>query len=205
MLFHASAENSEPTCTTARITSTFTSTIGPPTPTCTGCSELQPAFFQNSLQPAPKFAAQRRGVAPHREGQQNQRRQRQRLGRGEDVLDQRAQLHAEDVHDGQKDDDRDSGQVGRVDADLHVAQHHGPHPERGHVGDVPQPMGRRDGRERRRRETCRRPRRRRRWSPSESPETASSRREIPTAAPATRAGRRTVRRPWASWPPARRS
>ena len=33
MLFHASAENSEPTCTTARITSRFTSTMGPPMPT----------------------------------------------------------------------------------------------------------------------------------------------------------------------------
>ena len=55
-LFQASAEKSEPTCTTAKITSRFTSTVGPPTPTCTGCSELQPAFRQNSLQPAPKFA-----------------------------------------------------------------------------------------------------------------------------------------------------
>src|ERR1035438_1312152 len=58
MLFQASAENSDPTCTTARITSRFTITVGPPTPTCTGCSELQPAFFQNSLQLGPKLAPQ---------------------------------------------------------------------------------------------------------------------------------------------------
>ena len=64
MLFQASAENSDPTCTTARITSRFTSTIGPPTPTCTGCSELQPAFFQNSLHPAPKFASQAAALRP---------------------------------------------------------------------------------------------------------------------------------------------
>src|SRR6202049_4101359 len=34
-LFQASAENSEPTCATARIVSVPTITIGPPTPTCT--------------------------------------------------------------------------------------------------------------------------------------------------------------------------
>src|ERR1022692_2394487 len=56
MLFHASAENNDPTCTTARITKRFTSTIGPPTPTCTGCNVLQPEFFQNSLSPDPKLA-----------------------------------------------------------------------------------------------------------------------------------------------------
>ncbi len=57
MLFHASAENSDPTCTTASTTSRFTITMGPPTPTCTGCSECQPAFSQNRLQLAPKFAS----------------------------------------------------------------------------------------------------------------------------------------------------
>ncbi len=57
MLFHASAEKSEPTCTTARITSRFTKTTGPPIPTWTGCIALQPAFFQNSMPPEPKFAA----------------------------------------------------------------------------------------------------------------------------------------------------
>ncbi len=31
--------------------------MGPPMPTSTGCSELQPAFFQNWLQPGPKFAS----------------------------------------------------------------------------------------------------------------------------------------------------
>ena len=64
MLFQASAENSEPTCTTARITTTFTSTMGPPTPTCTGCSELHPAFLQNSLQLVPKFAASAVALRP---------------------------------------------------------------------------------------------------------------------------------------------
>src|ERR1035438_3467190 len=64
MLFQASAENSDPTCTTARITNRFTSTVGPPTPTCTGCSELQPAFFQNWLQPAPKLASHAVALRP---------------------------------------------------------------------------------------------------------------------------------------------
>jgi hypothetical protein len=47
----------DPTCTTARITSRFTITIGPCAPTCTGCKELQLAFRQNWLQWLPKFAA----------------------------------------------------------------------------------------------------------------------------------------------------
>src|SRR5579863_5971665 len=49
-LFHASQEKSEPTCTTASTTIDPTRAIGPSTPTCTGCSECQPALRQNSLQ-----------------------------------------------------------------------------------------------------------------------------------------------------------
>ena len=45
-LFHASEENSEPTCATAMIVSMPTIAIGPPTPTCTGCSECHPALRQ---------------------------------------------------------------------------------------------------------------------------------------------------------------
>src|ERR1700751_101381 len=45
-LFHASAENSDPTCATARIVSVPTQTVGPPTPTCTACRAASPAFSQ---------------------------------------------------------------------------------------------------------------------------------------------------------------
>ena len=205
MLFHASDENSEPTCTTARITSTFTSTMGPPTPTCTGCSEL-PAGVLPELAPAgAEVRVPGRGVAPDGAGQHDQRGQRERLGRSENVLDERAQPHAEDIHDGQKEHDHDAGKVGRVDADLHVAQHHRPHPDAAAHARCATASGWSKRWEKTRRGTCRKPRRRRRWFPSGSPGTASSRREIPTAAPATRAGRHTGRRPWASWPPVRHS
>ena len=61
MLFHASDENSDPTCTTARITTRFTGTMGPPMPSSTGCRELHPAFLQNC---APKFAAHAVALRP---------------------------------------------------------------------------------------------------------------------------------------------
>ena len=125
MLFHASAENSEPTCTTARITSTFTSTMGPPMPTCTGCSELQPAFFQNSLQPAPKFAFQAVALRPTVKPSSTSAASDSALAEVKMFWISAPKLDAEDIHDGQQNDDDDAGEVGRVDADLHVAQHHG--------------------------------------------------------------------------------
>ena len=76
---------------------------------------------------------------------------------------------------------------------------------RRNLPEVQNPVASKKSKERRRRGTCRTPRRRRQWCRSGSPGTASSRREIPTAAPAIRAGKRTVRRPAASSPPARRS
>ena len=78
-----------------------------------------------------------RGVAPDSEGEQDQRRQAQRLGRCEDILDERAQLDAKDVHHRQEDDNDNAGEVGRADANLHVAQHHGPDLERGNVCNMP--------------------------------------------------------------------
>ena len=50
-----SAENSDPTCATARMVNVPTITIGPPTPTCTACCALSPALRQKS----PKFIAMR--------------------------------------------------------------------------------------------------------------------------------------------------
>src|SRR5215469_7192260 len=64
MLFHASEEKSDPTCTTARMTTRFTKTIGPPIPTWTGCKAFQPAFFQNSRRPGPKLAFQAVALRP---------------------------------------------------------------------------------------------------------------------------------------------
>ena len=60
-LFQASAENSDPTCATARIVSVPTSTIGPPTPTCTACCAPSPAFCQKCPL---KFAASACALRP---------------------------------------------------------------------------------------------------------------------------------------------
>ena len=60
-LFQASEENSDPTCETARMVSIPTIAIGPPMPTCTGCSALQPALRQ-------KFGAEVRGDSRRRCG-----------------------------------------------------------------------------------------------------------------------------------------
>ena len=105
-----------------------------------------PAGVLPELAPArAEISIPRRGIAPHSEGQQNQAAQRQRLSRCEDVLNQRTQLHAADVHESQKDHHNNPGQIRRVDADLHVAQHHRSHPKRGYMSDVPEPIVTGDG------------------------------------------------------------
>ena len=107
-----------------------------------------PAGILPELAPArAEIGLPRRCVASHREGHQHQAGQRERLRRSENVLDQRAQAYAKNIYDGQKKDNEDAGQVGGVDADLHVPQHHRPHLQRGHMRNVPQPVGRRDRRE----------------------------------------------------------
>ncbi len=144
MLFQASEENSEPTCTTARITSTIHKNQRPAHAHLDLVQRVPSGVLPELAPVRPEVSRNRRGVASHREGQQNQRRERKCLGRGEDVLNQRAQLHAEDVYDGEKNHDADASQVGGVDADLHVAQHHRPYRKRRYVGDVPEPMCRRN-------------------------------------------------------------
>ena len=60
-LFHASDENSDPTCATAMMVTMPTSAIGPPTPTCTGWRAEKPALCQKF---APKFAAMACALRP---------------------------------------------------------------------------------------------------------------------------------------------
>ena len=108
--------------------------------------QRRPAGILPELAPAcAKVGFNRGGVAAYGEGEQDQRSERERLGSGEDILDQRTQLDAEDVDDGEQDDDDDACEIGGADADLHIAQDHGTYAERGNVGDVPEPMGCRDG------------------------------------------------------------
>ena len=121
-LFQASAENSEPTCATARIVSRPTNAVGPPTPTCTAWSVFQPGV-------TPEIRAEVRGDGlgiASQKSRQHQAQQRGSLGEGEDVLDHRSGLHAEDIDDREEDHDDDGNEILRVEADIHVAQHHGP-------------------------------------------------------------------------------
>ena len=79
-------------------------------------------------------------VAADSESEKNQPGERERLGHSEDVLHQRAELHTEDIHGGQGNDNGDSGQIRGADADLHIAKHHRSHIDGRHMRDVPQPM-----------------------------------------------------------------
>ena len=72
-------------------------------------------------------------------------------------------LHAEDVQHREENHDQDGGEILRVQADIHVAQHHRPDGNRRHMRDVHRSSWWTRPKGRRRRETCRRPRRRRRW------------------------------------------
>ena len=147
MLFQASAENSEPTCTTARITSRFTSTMGPPTPTCTGMQRT-PAGILPEL--APARAEVRRHAAALRPTVKASRisaASDSALAVVKTFWISAPSFTPKMFTMARKTTTADAGQVGRVDADLHIAQHHRPNRERGHMGDVPEPMGRRDGRE----------------------------------------------------------
>ena len=145
MLFQASAEKSEPTCTTARITSRFTSTVGPPTPTCTGCSELHPAFCQNSLHRA-EVGLPGRGVASHGEGEQISAGQRKALAEVKTFWISAPSLTPKIFTTARKTTMAMPVKIGRADADLHIAQHHRADRKRRHMGNVPEPMRRRDRR-----------------------------------------------------------
>ena len=79
-------------------------------------------------------------VAADGEPEKNEARERERLGHGEDVLHQRAELHTEDIHGGKENDNGDSGKIRGADADLHIAQDHGAERNGRNVRDVPQPM-----------------------------------------------------------------
>ncbi len=93
-----------------------------------------------------KVGGNRRGIAAQEAAQQYQSQERGGLGKGKYVLHHRAGPHAENVEHGKENHYKDGHQVLGVQADIHVAQHHGADGDGRHVRDVPDPVRRRDGR-----------------------------------------------------------
>ncbi len=79
-------------------------------------------------------------VAANRERQNDQSGQRERLGRGKDVLNHCAKLHAKDIDDAQRENNEYAGEVGGVQANIHIAQNHGPDRNGRNVSDMPEPV-----------------------------------------------------------------
>ena len=84
-------------------------------------------------------------VARH-ETEDDDEAEREQLGRGEHVLDERTEPDAHAVERGEGDDQHDGNQVRGGKAEVHVAQDHGPKVHRRDVTAVPQPCACRDGR-----------------------------------------------------------
>jgi hypothetical protein len=79
-------------------------------------------------------------IAAQPESESHQAEQRRGLCGGENVLNQRPEADAQDIDHGEQDNDDDSGQVGGVQPDIHVAENHRSNAEGGHVRDVPEPV-----------------------------------------------------------------
>ncbi len=85
------------------------------------------------------------GVAADGEGENDESGEGEAFGGGEDVLDEGADVHAEDVDDGEEEDEEDTDEIGGGDAYLHIAEDHGADADGGDMGDVPEPVGAGDG------------------------------------------------------------
>ena len=109
----------------------------PPTPPPTSCRAPRPELFQKF---APKFAAMACAFRPRKIPKNNQAEQRRNFRGGEDVLDESARLHAENVDDRERDHDQDGDEVLRVQANIHAAQNHGADGKLRHFPEVDDPM-----------------------------------------------------------------
>ena len=187
MLFQASAENSEPVCDTQMRDEQ-----------AERGERRQPRHDLDRAARRPEVAevVGDRGVVPaEQHADQDQAEQRAGLGRGEDVLDDLAVFEARACW---------STSAARSSRCRPAASSTATARSRWRGGSAESGSGRRQSTAPARRSSARSRPRRRRWCRSGSRGTASSRREIPTAARTPRAGRRTARRRAASSPPARR-
>ena len=94
MLFHASEENSEPTCATARMVN---SADQRDRPADADLHRVQRVPSRIAPEVRTEVGGDGLRVAPDEQPKQHQTEQRRGLGEGEDILYRRAQPHAEDV------------------------------------------------------------------------------------------------------------
>jgi len=79
-------------------------------------------------------------VAAQKDAEDDQPEQRRYLCRGKHVLDQRAGADAKYIDDRQQDHDKNGSQVLGVEADIHIAQHHGTDVNRRHLPEMQNPV-----------------------------------------------------------------
>ena len=118
----------------------LTITIGPCAPTCTGCSEPQPAFRQNSLQWLPKFAAMAALLRPTVNPSTIRPASESALATVKTFCTSAPNFMPKMFTAASNSDNDDSGKIRSADADLHIAKHHGADGDGRNVRDVPQPM-----------------------------------------------------------------
>ncbi len=100
----------------------------------------------------------RRALRPKAKPNSSQSQQSGNFRRREDVLNRRARLHAKDIDDREKNHQQDRHQILRIDADIHVAEHHRADMNGRNFPDMPNPVRRGNRVARIRPETCRKPR-----------------------------------------------
>ena len=83
-------------------------------------------------------------VPAEKNSEDDQAEQRGNFRGGEDVLDECARLHAENIDDRERDHDQNGDEVLRVQSNIHAAEHHWPDGELRHFPQVDNPMTRRD-------------------------------------------------------------
>src|SRR5580700_9148876 len=92
----------------------------------------------------PEVCAEVRGyrlsIPAQKYSEENQAEQPGNLGGGEDVLDESARLHAENIDDREHDNDQDGNEVLRVQSNIHAAEHHGANGKLGNFPQVDNPM-----------------------------------------------------------------
>src|SRR5450631_3091995 len=98
----------------------------------------------------PEVGAEIRGrclrVPSQKDSEEHQTKQRRNFRSREDVLDDSARLHTENIDDRERDHDQDGNEVLRIQANIHAAEHHRADRELRYLPQVDNPMTGGDGR-----------------------------------------------------------
>src|SRR4029077_294672 len=91
-----------------------------------------------------KIGSDRLRVAAKKNSEEDQAEQRRNFRSGEDVLDESARLHAENIDDRECDHYQDGGEILRVQSNIHTAEHHRADLKLRHFPNVDNPITRRN-------------------------------------------------------------